>query len=345
MSTEPIPTTPITTPTGPPPPPAHHTPQGLELLDPQTHSFKTPTKRINTHDDLNNFLSSPAHTTLTSFLTLLNASVTPISTSPPTDYHKLFTNSPDIQVSPQVQQVISLVDDLNTLIDQVPPEEGPRRFGNKAFRAWNTLVAEQINSDDGLLEKYLPSSLLDLPGAKDELKCYLLHSFGSPQRLDYGTGHELNFLAFLCALYLLRFFTPNSDEPALATKLLTSYLRLIRNLVKTYNLEPAGSHGVWGLDDHSFLPYIFGSAQFTTCPVGGRPARGVPKTDVVTKKEIVDEWRERNLYMGAIGFINDVKTGPFWEHSPILYDVSGVPGGWAKINQVCPLPFSIYFRR
>lgn len=40
------------------------------------------------------------------------------------------------------------------------------------------------------------------------------------------------------------------------------------------------------------------------------------------------------MYFSAIGFIYDVKKGPFWEHSPILYDVSGVQAGWAKINKV-----------
>jgi serine/threonine-protein phosphatase 2A activator len=125
------------------------------------------------------------------------------------------------------------------------------------------------------------------------------------------------------------------------SNILHSYLRVIRRLIITYTLEPAGSHGVWGLDDHSFLPYIFGSAQY--CPAikegDNTPTEGSlpnsPKPGDIAKKSVVDRERKKNMYFAALGFIYDVKTGPFWEHSPILFDISGVRSGWGKINKVC----------
>ena len=120
----------------------------------------------------------------------------------------------------------------------------------------------------------------------------------------------------------------------------SSYLRLVRRLILTYTLEPAGSHGVWGLDDHSFLPYVFGSAQYSPAissisqiaMEGSLP--DAPDPGDIAKENVVQRERQRNMYFSAIGFIYDVKKGPFWEHSPILFDISGVKAGWAKINKV-----------
>lgn len=67
-------------------------------------------------------------------------------------------------------------------------------------------------------------------------------------------------------------------------------------------------------------------------PLEGSVERA-PKPGDVVKQEAVERLREINMYFSAIGFINDVKKGPFWEHSPILYDISGIKDGWGKINK------------
>lgn len=333
----------------------------LSYINPVSHYFAAPAKRINTLPDVNHFLVSPAYKLITSFIIHLNASVSPLNQETnalrsPADYT---LDSPSIFVSSEVQNIIDLIHTLEGFIEQAPPEQGPRRFGNIACRKWHTLVGEALSKvDGGLLDKHLPAKITSLEkrsggiSAKEELLPYLLGSFGSPQRLDYGTGHELSFAAFLCGIWILGGFQPGRDETALALKCFDAYFHLVRKLVLTYTLEPAGSHGVWGLDDHSFLPYIFGSAQLTTYPptsdaaaAMNPPARegiegldDVPKPGDVVKSLVVKKERLRNLYFGAVGFIYDVKKGPFWEHSPILYDISGVQGGWGKINKVSYKP-------
>lgn len=240
---------------------------------------------------------------------------------------------------------------IESYIDEAPPDPGPRRFGNVSFRKWYELLEERAPA---LLHECLPETVLkrgiaqgtDGVTAEVEIKLYLLGAFGSAQRLDYGTGHELSFLAFLGCLWKLGAFKDgkqNGDiERNIVLGAMEPYLRVVRRLILTYTLEPAGSHGVWGLDDHSFQSYIYGSAQLTrpiteseAMPLeGSLPGRNTPKPGDVVKGDRVERERQRNMYFSAVGFINDVKTGPFWEHSPILFDISGVRDGWGKINKV-----------
>lgn len=85
-------------------------------------------------------------------------------------------------------------------------------------------------------------------------------SFGSAARLDYGTGHELSFLAYLLILRLVGILK-EEDEQAIVTRVFVAYLEVVRKLQKVYRLEPAGSKGVWGLDDHQHLVYLWGASQ------------------------------------------------------------------------------------
>jgi serine/threonine-protein phosphatase 2A activator len=95
-----------------------------------------------------------------------------------------------------------------------------------------------------------------------EIGTYLTSSFGDRKRIDYGTGHEANFMCFLLCLYKAKYFM-QADDQCVVLDLFWKYIKLMWKLQLTYWLEPAGSHGVWGLDDYQFLPFLFGSAQLS----------------------------------------------------------------------------------
>ncbi|KAG9199423.1 Serine/threonine-protein phosphatase 2A activator 1 [Epicoccum nigrum] len=322
----------------------------LTVLDrTKGHAFLTPKKRINDGDDVSFFLGSKAYADIMTFLFQLNTSMIPRKLQNKeqgkASVKEWTLQDPDVPHPPVVQSLAKLLEALTSIIDEAPPDTGPRRFGNVSFRTWYDVVRERAPA---LLDQYLPAEVLAYTStsgisAKSELEAYFIGSFGSSQRLDYGTGHELSFLAFLGCLWKLGAFPASHDgdqERGIVLGVVEPYLVLIRRLILTYTLEPAGSHGVWGLDDHSFVSYIFGSAQFS--PAISSPAdiaaegslANAPNPADVAKLPAVQRERSRNMYFSAIGFIYDVKKGPFWEHSPILYDVSGVKAGWAKINKV-----------
>lgn len=324
----------------------------LETWDPLTkHEFIKPVKQINDGPDVAKFLSSKAYRDIGIFVLQLNRAMCPRRSVGDDGKDKIqtFQIGSEYETQPvrSVRRLQEMLARIESYIDEAPPDQGPRRFGNISFRKWYQLLEQRVTD---LLEEFVPDSVLYFgPGGEqdvtaiDELTAYLLGSFGSAQRLDYGTGHELSFLAFLGGLWKLGAFKdgkPGGEiERGIVLGVFEPYLRVIRRLILTYTLEPAGSHGVWGLDDHSFQPYIYGSAQLSRAitdaepmPIEGSLFRA-PKPAQVVKPEYVEQERKRNMYFSAIGFINDVKKGPFWEHSPILFDISGIKDGWGKINK------------
>jgi serine/threonine-protein phosphatase 2A activator len=183
---------------------------GSLRLERKPHKFIQPLKKINEGTDLSFFLVSQAHTTLTQFLLYLNGSAFPIpDTTLPEKFQGFDSDIDKEKLSLTSQNLIKLLETLDNLIDQTPPEVGPRRFGNVAFRSWYEKVTAQCPD---LLKAYLPEDVLyfpssDVVSSSDELGAYLLGSFGSSQRLDYGTGHELSFLAFVGGIWMLGGFS------------------------------------------------------------------------------------------------------------------------------------------
>lgn len=229
-----------------------------------------------------------------------------------------------------VKSVLDVLEELGGWVDDIPCVSSTQgRFGNRAFRTWHErLVHEAPNLMNKIVRTRDPSSTpqqtFSDSAVCEELSAYLCSCFGDADRIDYGSGHEAMFAVVLFCLMLTGVFT-ESDCASLVLLVFRNYLRTTRKLQTKYNLEPAGSHGVWGLDDYSFLPFLWGSAQLLNCQ------RISP--NFVDNDAVVQENRSEYLYIDAVGFIRDVKKGPFFEHSPMLYDISRVPGGWKKINQ------------
>lgn len=97
------------------------------------------------------------------------------------------------------------------------------RFGNKAFKTWHEKTG--IISD-AFLTDILPEKI---KGASIELKTYLMDSYGSAIRLDYGTGHEMAFTFFLLSLKELGMYD-KEDYETLCRNVFYKYIKLMRKI-------------------------------------------------------------------------------------------------------------------
>jgi len=272
----------------------------------ETHEFKAPTKEINEAQEMFKWLKSEGASRLLDFIMALNQSIA----------NKKKSEFPLANASPVIQRSVQVIQEMEGWIADIPPQTQAQRFGNKAFRTWFEKLKTEAPS---LMEKVLPSTH---KRAVIEITPYLVESVGNSFRIDYGTGHEMSFAAWMCCLYMIRAVDVN-DFPALVFNVFDSYLEMMRKLQRTYLMEPAGSHGVWGLDDHQFLPFLWGSAQFLD--------HEFVKPKSLLSKDMVESLASEYIFMGGIKYINETKKGPFNEHSPMLFDISGVPL-WTKVN-------------
>ncbi|KAK4147927.1 uncharacterized protein C8A04DRAFT_33998 [Dichotomopilus funicola] len=296
------------------PVPAPETPSAPPRPDPATLNFSTPSRRILSPKDHQLFLSSPAYSLILSFVFGLSESVVdrPISSVKETE------------LSPAVKSILAILDEIDSLCVESPPDDqGGSRFGNKTFRVFLDKVKQRSPTWHTAL---IPADTIPngpSAAAGSELSAYLCQSFGNRSRIDYGSGHELNFVMWLLCLYQLG-RVERTDFPALVLRVFTRYLSVMRRVQSTYYLEPAGSHGVWGLDDYQFLPFLFGASQLLHHPFI------TPRA--IHQELTLEEFGDEFLYLGQVAFVNSTKTvkGLRW-HSPMLDDISSAKS-WNKIE-------------
>ncbi|EFC42525.1 serine/threonine-protein phosphatase 2A regulatory subunit B [Naegleria gruberi] len=297
----------------------------------EVHDEEVPHKKIKTQHDMIKFKKSKAFLIFDNFVRELNESIK----------SKPLPSDANIKLSPVLEMVLTFFDDLEAYMEQFPPVEfrdgQTSRFGNLSYRDWSDKMSSEADRMmDSLLDKALEHSspASDESGVytmynkkeewhRKELSAYWKDSFGNKTRIDYGTGHEATFCAWMCCLARLNIVTLR-DSFALVSVIFPRYIDFMRKVLLFYKLEPAGSHGVWGLDDHQFLTYIWGSSQLINNPEEIKPTS-------IHDRGLVERYSDRYLYLAGIDFINRVKKGPFGEHSPLLNDISGVPR-WTKIN-------------
>lgn len=66
-----------------------------------------------------------------------------------------------------------------------------------------------------LLQDVIP---IQLHSAVPEVRVYLIEAFGNATRIDYGTGHEISFVMFMCCLFKIGFLKED-DKIAAVTKI------------------------------------------------------------------------------------------------------------------------------
>lgn len=220
------------------------------------------------------------------------------------------------KADPIIDTLLRILDEAEAIVSACPPQDTEgSRFGNKVFRDYLDNVETKFPA--------WHDALGVSTAAREEVSTYLQHSFGNWTRIDYGSGHELNFFVWLLCLYRISLL-PRSAFPHISLVVFPRYLKLMRTIQTTYYLEPAGSHGVWGLDDYQFLPFLFGASQLL------HHAHMRPMS--IHQSMILEQYSKDYLYLDQVAFVNSVKNveGLRW-HSPMLDDISSAKN-WIKVE-------------
>ena len=288
--------------------PAPETPALPPPKKPVNLQFVEPTRRILSTHDHELFASSPSYSLILAFVFSLSEAATDTKIS----------SASSNGAQPIIQCLLSILAAVDDSINSCPPvDQGGSRFGNPAFRDFLDLICAKSPA-------WHSSLGIASATAIKEVSTYFHNSFGNRARIDYGSGHELNFMIWLLCLNRLSLL-PESTFPSIALLVFPRYVKLMRRIQSTYYLEPAGSHGVWGLDDYHFLPFLFGASQLLHHPY----IRPLAIHNEIVLEEEGDEYLYLNMVRETMASksVRDLK----WTQ-PMLDDISGAKN-WEKVEQ------------
>lgn len=289
--------------------------EAIILSSQRIMNYSKPIKRIVSNHDLEVWKQSDVFDYVVQFVSDLQELILGLENDAP------------VTTSKVLESLLKLLDEVEKVIERNPVvhDKDVSRFGKVEFRDFY----DEIGRTSEMLLEELVSGLDSDP--RIELLAYFNESWGDRTRIDYGSGHELNFITFLLCLRKLGLIV-EQDFPCLVLKVFNKYIQVMRSLQKLYWLEPAGSHGVWGLDDYHFLPFLFGASQLATHPF--------MRPKLIHNEELVEDLHKKYMYFECIYFINSVKvnTGPNKQklslrwHSPMLDDILSAKS-WMKIKE------------
>ena len=202
-----------------------------DFMDAKSYDFVVPKKAILHEGDLEKFKESQVCKDILDFIKLMAESVIGISIKNPgtntiypyqTPHFSLLLIT-EYQVCPVVRKFQTMMGALYALIDEIPPLKQPMRFGNKAFRQWHerlVFFVEQFLKDEDVLP-------VGKQGAVAELTPYFMELFGNETRIDYGTGHELNFAIIFFIFFRLQVIK-KEDLTGVVLVGFASYIRTVR---------------------------------------------------------------------------------------------------------------------
>ncbi|XP_017037504.1 serine/threonine-protein phosphatase 2A activator [Drosophila kikkawai] len=235
-------------------------------------------------------------------------------------------SSASFPVSENIRRLTTIFDKLDEIVTSSPPAfqvvdtmaSASLDLGNKGYRRFSRIMLRDIYQ---ILEEALPVNKCSYV---NELGQYLSGAFGSSTKIEYGTGHELSFLFFMCGLFEAKILRREQDLAASALILFDRYLKFVRRMQVLYSVVSANCQGAYGLDKFQFVPYIWGAAQL---------CHGAPfSPQKMLDENIVEEYKTEYMLIDCVRHVYDTAGGSFARHSSQLWSLAAL-SSWMKIHR------------